>query len=79
MLVGWLAGTGPAWGQLDNHAFLHPLPVRPELAGQLRVAVQAFLFSKDNEYFNKINEGKTLYGTQLAPRLVYFPNDKVRL
>jgi hypothetical protein len=41
--------------------------------------VQAFLFSKDNEYFNKIFEGRTYYGTQLAPRLVYFPSSKIRL
>ncbi|MDF7813219.1 hypothetical protein [Hymenobacter sp. YC55] len=53
--------------------------MKPENSGQLRVAVQGFLFSKDNEYFNKINEGKTLYGTQLAPRLVYFPSGNLRL
>ncbi len=78
-LVSWLGGMSAASGQLNNRAFLHPLPVRPENSGQLRVAVQGFLFSKDNEYFNKINEGKTLYGTQLAPRLVYFPSANLRL
>lgn len=78
-LVGYLSGTNLAWGQLNNQAFLHPLPIKPEYTGQLRLAVQGFLFSKDNEYFNKINEGKTLYGTQLAPRLVYFPGANLRL
>lgn len=78
-LVGWLGGVNVAQGQLNNQAFLYRLPIKPENAGQLRVAVQGFLFSKDNEYFNKINEGKTLYGTQLAPRLVYFPSANVRL
>ena len=78
-LVGWLGGVNAAWGQLNNQAFLYRLPVKPENSGQLRVAVQGFLFSKDNEYFNKINEGKTLYGTQLAPRLVYFPSGNLRL
>ncbi|WP_375437352.1 hypothetical protein [uncultured Hymenobacter sp.] len=78
-LVGWVGGMNAAWGQLNNQAFLYRLPVRPENSGQLRLAVQGFLFSKDNEYFNKINEGKTLYGTQLAPRLVYFPSANLRL
>jgi hypothetical protein len=78
-LVSWLSGGQQALGQLNNSAFLHPLAVKSEYVGQLRVAVQAFLFSKDNEYFNKINEGKTLYGTQLAPRLVYFPSENLRL
>lgn len=74
-----LLGAQPAVAQLDNSAFLYPLPIKPEYEGQLRVAVQAFLFSKDNEYFNKIDEGRTYYGTQLAPRLVYFPNKNFRL
>jgi len=78
-LVSWLGRVSEATGQLNNQAFVHPLAVRPEYSGQLRIAVQGFLFSKDNEYFNKINEGYTLYGTQLAPRLVYFPNAHIRL
>ncbi|KUG06556.1 hypothetical protein [Solirubrum puertoriconensis] len=55
------------------------MTVRAEHNSQLRLAVQAFLFSKDNEYFNKIFEGRTYYGTQLAPRLVYYPSPKLRL
>ncbi|QIL75889.1 hypothetical protein [Hymenobacter sp. HDW8] len=69
----------PVTAQLDNHAFNYSLPIKPEYEGQLRVAVQGFLFTKDNEYFNKIDEGRTYYGTQLAPRLVYFPSANIRL
>ncbi|WP_457078133.1 hypothetical protein [Hymenobacter sp. HD11105] len=79
LFFGLLLSSKPALAQLDNHAFLYSLPVEPEYEGQLRVAVQAFLFSKDNEYFNKIDEGRTYYGTQLAPRLVYFANANLRL
>ncbi|WP_345222113.1 hypothetical protein [Hymenobacter koreensis] len=41
--------------------------------------MEAFLFTKDNEYFNKIFEGRTYYGTQFAPRLVYYPSPELRL
>lgn len=79
LCLGLLLNAQPAAAQLDNHAFLYRLPVEPAVEGQLRIAVQAFVFSKDNEYFNKIDEGRTYYGTQLAPRLVYFPNANLRL
>jgi hypothetical protein len=71
--------TGLAQAQLDNRAFQYRTPVRPEYDNQLRLAVQGFLFSKDDEYFNKIFEGRTYYGTQLATRLAYFPSPKLRL
>ena len=48
-------------------------------AGDLRLALHAFTFFKDNEYFNKIIEGYTLYGTQLNPQVVYYPVDNLRL
>ena len=65
--------------QLDNRAFLYPLTVRPAYDHQLRLSVQAFQFFKDNEYFNKIADGYTLFGTQLNPRLTYFPSPNLRL
>jgi hypothetical protein len=47
--------------------------------GDLRVALNAFVFFKDNEYFNKIIDGYTLYGTHLNPQLVYYPAKNLRL
>lgn len=34
---------------------------------------------KNNEYFNKIADGYTLFGYQLNPKLIYFPSPNVRL
>ncbi|MCB2407168.1 hypothetical protein [Hymenobacter lucidus] len=65
--------------QLNNRAFYRPIALQPEYDQQLRLQVSALLFNKDNEYFNKIDEGRTYYGTQLATRLVYFPSPKFRL
>ena len=57
---------------LDSLLFSHN-------AGELRVSLNAFTFFKDNEYFNKIVDGYTLYGTQLNPQLVYYPTKDLRL
>ena len=48
-------------------------------AGDLKIAVHSFTFFKDNEYFNKIVDGYTLFGTQLNPQLVYYPTKDLRL
>ncbi|ALW84740.1 hypothetical protein AUC43_06370 [Hymenobacter sedentarius] len=51
----------------------------PAKAGDIRISLNAFVFFKDNEYFNKIVDGYTLYGTQLNPQLVYYPIKDLRL
>ena len=48
-------------------------------AGELRISFNSFTFFKDNEYFNKIVDGYTLFGTQLNPYLVYYPSNHLRL
>ena len=48
-------------------------------AGDLRLSLRSFTFFKDNEYFNKIADGYTLFGTQLNPQLVYYPTASLRL
>lgn len=49
------------------------------MAGDLRFSLRSFTFFKDNEYFNRIIEGYTLFGTQLNPQLVYYPTANLRL
>ena len=51
----------------------------PAQSGELRLSLNVFTFFKDNEYFNKIADGYTLFGTQLNPQLVYYPSKDLRL
>lgn len=53
-------------------------PATPQ-AGELRISLNSFTFFKDNEYFNKISDGYTLFGSQLNPQLVYYPTKELRL
>ena len=48
-------------------------------AGDIGLSVNSFIFFKDNEYFNKIVDGYTLFGTQFNPQLVYYPTKALRL
>ncbi|RNI26350.1 hypothetical protein EFB08_14470 [Rufibacter latericius] len=54
-------------------------PVKPEQAGELQLGLNAFGYQKNNEYFNDIAEGYTLFGYHLNPRLVYFASPTVRI
>ncbi|WP_208308904.1 hypothetical protein [Hymenobacter defluvii] len=80
--------------QLDNRAFTNTEPGKKSeftfnqqassseeenTAGDLRLSVRSFTFFKDNEYFNRIIEGYTLFGTQLNPQIVYYPTANLRL
>ncbi|MHC2990688.1 hypothetical protein OB13_03470 [Pontibacter sp. HJ8] len=55
------------------------MPVKPENANQIRIGVHAFGFSKNNEYFNKIADGYTLFGYHLLPRVSYYSSSSVRI
>jgi len=91
---GLLVSTHAAQAQLDNRAFTSTTPGKKNefafrqqtspskkegAAGDLLLSLRSFTFFKDNEYFNRIIEGYTLFGTQLNPQLVYYPTDNLRL
>ena len=65
--------------QLPNEAFRRAPQVKPEYAKELRLGINALGFFKDNEYFNKIADGYTLFGYQLNPSLQYYASEKIRI
>src|SRR4051812_27519467 len=67
------------YAQLPNQAFQKPVQVNPEYAKQLRLNIGTLGFFKDNEYFNKIADGYTLFGYQLQPSLQYYPSEKIKV
>ena len=67
------------YAQLNNTALEKRLTIKPEYNQDLRFGLDAFGFSKNNEYFNDIADGYTLFGYHLNPKLVYFPAEFIRL
>ena len=78
-MVSGLFGSSLCYGQLNNKALTQTIPVNPENAKEIRFGLYAFGFSKNNEYFNKIADGYTLFGYHLNPKLIYQPASNVRL
>lgn len=60
-----------SWGQLNNTALTYQHSVVPTDSNSLWVGVRALAFNKNNEYFNKITDGLTLFGYQFNPYLEY--------
>ncbi len=47
--------------------------------GNLELGIRTLGFFKNNEYFNKIADGYTLFGYHFMPSLKYYPSEKVKV
>lgn len=77
-----LQGAGsavPAMAQLPNKAFEFRRPLVPADSQRVKLGVYFLGFNKNNEYFNKITDGYTLFGMQAVPYLTYQASSRVRL
>lgn len=77
------AFTDPApgrdWARMAAVDSVHTGVGGVPVGGDLRLSLHTFTFFKDNEYFNKIVDGYTLFGTQLNSQFVYYPTKELRL
>lgn len=67
------------WAQLDNSAFLDDNPIDTTQENQINLKWHNLNFTKNNEYFNKITDGYTLFGTQFSPQITFQPSKNIRL
>jgi hypothetical protein len=63
--------------QLDNKAFYLPSSFQAEKDKCLYFSFSNLNFTKNNEYFNKIADGYTLFGYQVNPEVVFFPSENI--
>lgn len=71
--------TYPSVAQLDNTAFDQFQPIIPEDTNALYLGLNALGFTKNNEYFNKIADGFTLFGYQFNPYFSYQVGDHFKI
>lgn len=74
-----LIAPAVAVAQLDNGAFEQRMTVEPSDSGKLYLGLNMLGFAKDNEFFDTVIEGYTLFGYQLNPYLSYNISKNVRL
>jgi len=66
-------------GQLNNTAFDQPTKLNAADSGIVSLGFNTLGFTKNNEYFNKIADGYTLFGYQVNPYLTFQPLSNVSL
>ncbi|WP_207422734.1 hypothetical protein [Desertivirga brevis] len=63
--------------QLQNDSLEYRVTPDTLKAGNLELSLYNFNFLRNYEYFNNFQDGYTLFGTQLEPRLIFYPNSKL--
>jgi len=72
-------GSISASGQNEYHLFKYYEPYEPDSTGKFYLAVDNVNFFKNNEYKKEIATGYTLTGAWLRPKMVYYPDKKLRM
>lgn len=68
-----------AIGQNDYQLFKYYEPFQPDSTGSFYLAVDNVNFFKNNEYKSELATGYTLPGAWLRPKLVFYPDKKLRM
>ena len=62
------------FAQINNTVLSDEINVNPNDSGKFALQITNLNYLRNTEYFNKIEVGRTLFGTQLHPRFSYQPN-----
>lgn len=65
--------------QLDNRAFTFKDSISSPRQNNLYFTLHSLGFNKNNEYFNRIADGYTLFGMQVSPGIGYYLTDNISL
>ena len=71
--------TAPAFAQFDRYSMNEETGIDTTSGGNLYLNFNNLNYLRNHEYFNKIWDGYTLFGTQLNPQLSYYPNSRLRV
>ncbi|WP_296618532.1 hypothetical protein [Marivirga sp.] len=71
--------TYPLLAQLDNTGFEQKIVKDSTLDNPFSFSIRALSFNKNNEYFNQIVKGYTLFGTRFIPSIGYQLHEQVNI
>ena len=71
--------VNPLMAQLDNIGFEQKIIKDSTLDDPFSFSIRALSFNKNNEYFNQIVKGYTLFGTRFIPSLSYQLHEQVNI
>ncbi len=68
-----------AYSQIRNDSLEYRIRPDSSRTGELHFSINNFNYLRNYEFYNKFQDGYTLYGTQLEPQLVYYAHPKLVL
>lgn len=68
-----------AKSQINNDSLEYRIRPDEFKAGELALSINNFNFQRNYEFFNRFQDGYTLFGTQLEPQLVYYAHPRLVL
>jgi len=71
--------SAESFGQLNNQPFYLPATYQAEKKNDIYINITTLGFTKNNEYFDRIADGYTLFGYQIMPELVFFPAEQISI
>ena len=75
LLITGIANASKA--QLLNDSLEYRIRPDSLKTGELHLSINNFNYLRNYEYFNKIQDGYTLFGAQLEPQLVYYAHPRL--
>jgi len=78
-VLGLMLLHATLFAQINNSALSDEIYINPNDSGKFGLTVTNFNYLRNTEYFNNIEFGRTLFGSQLHPRLSYQPNRQTTL
>jgi hypothetical protein len=70
-LIGLCLLLTPVFGQLNNQFISDKITLNETDSNRWGISVSSFNYMRNTEYFNDIELGRTLFGYQLNPSLIY--------
>lgn len=67
------------YGQLDNRSLEFENEITEKDSGAVFFSLKSLGYLRNNEFFNEIADGLTLFGFQLQPTVAFFPHKNVRI
>jgi hypothetical protein len=77
-IIAFLSSSS-CFPQSNPSFYLNNQAIDSAKSNQLFLEINNANFFKNNEYFGSIAKGYTLLGFHFTPRIIYYPNDKIKL
>ena len=79
LLVAGIAMPGKGRAQINEKVFQTDYKIDPAKKGDLYISLDNLSFFRDNEFDGPVQEGYSLPGLWLEPKLVYYPLENIKI